>query len=164
MRDLAFRQWPELMPPYPKPADQRRRRNAAPAHVTLPAAGRPGPPPTWPLPKQTPREKTLWRRLWATPQATQWERQRCEEVVARYARLLTLAETPSAARGVGVLLAEARQLEDRLGLNPLSMLRLRWDIADEPEVEVPEARPARQLRAVDLSPGGGRPAKPRIRT
>ncbi|MFJ1650093.1 hypothetical protein ACIOC2_01495 [Streptomyces sp. NPDC088337] len=35
--------------PAPKPDDQRRRRNATVAMTTLPAAGRPGPAPDWPL-------------------------------------------------------------------------------------------------------------------
>lgn len=29
------------------------------------------------------------------------------------------------------LMAEARQLEDRLGLTPMAMLRLRWEISDD---------------------------------
>jgi hypothetical protein len=49
----------------------------------------------------------------------------------RLAQLIMLAETqPSMA-----LLGEVRLLEDRLGLNPMSRLRLRWDVP--PRVEQP---------------------------
>lgn len=35
------------------------------------------------------------------------------------------------------LMAEARQLEDRLGLTPMAMLRLRWEISDDDAVAEP---------------------------
>jgi hypothetical protein len=48
------------------------------------------------------------------------------------------------------VLGEVRQLEDRLGLSPMSMLRMRWAIVAEDDSE-PAAPPARHLRvaAVD---------------
>jgi hypothetical protein len=45
-------------------------------------------------------------------------------MVARYVRVVVAAEDELDAK----LLAEARQLEDRLGLTPLAMLRLSWSI------------------------------------
>jgi hypothetical protein len=45
------------------------------------------------------------------------------------------------------VLAELRQIEDRLGLNPLAMLRLRWEVAAD-EVGPRRSRP-RPVRAAD---------------
>lgn len=68
-------------------------------------------------------ERELWRDLWRTPQAALWEQMAWDRDVAQYARLKVRAE-------LGDLNAakEARQWSDRLGLNPLAMLRLRWQI------------------------------------
>lgn len=103
------------------------RRNARPngGVVTLPAAGRSGPPPEWPLLEQTAAECEAWETLWASPQATQWEALGYTRSVARYARMLVDAEEPGAP---AALLAEVRQMEDRLGLSPMSMRRLMWQI------------------------------------
>ena|SRR5215472_5717424 len=116
----------------------------ASAAVRLPSRGRSGKQPAWPLEHHTKREMVLWGRLWKIPQAVMWERMGWNDVVARYCRVLAEAEIPAvededkdwrtaAARGRVVVAAraEARQLEDRLGLSPLSMLRLRWVITDE---------------------------------
>jgi hypothetical protein len=47
-------------------------------------------------------------------------------------------------------LAEARQLEDRLGLNPLALLRLRWEIDSADEVtEARAERSESRVAAVD---------------
>jgi hypothetical protein len=80
-------------------------------------------------------ETTLWRDLWHTPQAAEWERLRWTRDVAQYVRHKVLAE-------LGDLDAakEARQWTDRLGLTPMSLLRLRWTIAAD---EVAEQRAAR---------------------
>ena len=124
--------------PAPKPADQRRRRNAPLANtVQLPAAGRPGPPPPWPLTRQVDLEATIWAELWSTPQAAAWERLgvSAARVVARYTHLLAQLEDGAAGSkptAAAMFLGEVRQLEDRLGLTPMAMLRLRWEIvADE---------------------------------
>jgi hypothetical protein len=119
----------------PKPGSQRPNRGLnAGARVVLPASGRRGRPPRWPLETQAERERVLWRRLWRTPQAVAWESLGWPDVVARYARLAAEAERPHAGAPVR---AEARQLEDRLGLSPRSMLLLRWTVGDqEPELVV----------------------------
>jgi hypothetical protein len=69
----------------------------------------------------------LWVELWATPQAWAWDRLGYVRMVARYARKVLEAERPDSGTA---LLAEVRQMEDRLGLTPLSMLRLEWRVAD----------------------------------
>jgi hypothetical protein len=137
----------------PPPNPNRRRRNTQPATLKLPAGGRQGETPAWPLPKAKSavrgrRELEVWADLWRTPQAFAWERQEWTRTVARYVRFLIACEA-----GEVQLAAEVRQMEDRLGLNPLAMLRLRWQV-EEP-AEVTELRLAasgdagRRLRAVD---------------
>lgn len=168
------------MGPPPKPDAQRRRTNATVAMTRLPAEGRTGSAPDWPLipdvilttrhelaaakvesleydlaeamPSERAsierkldlaREKaaimaaqlrearnlevTLWADLWRLPQAIQWERLSWTRDVAQYVRHKVMAELGDmdGAR-------EARQWSDRLGLSPMALLRLRWEIvADE---------------------------------
>lgn len=155
--------------PPPKPAGERRRRNATVAMTQLPAEGRQGPPPAWPLPGLLEddeglfailegREAELWDELWATPQAVAWERLRWLRTVARYVRFEVRAETGDLKAG-----AEARLLEDRLGLSPQAMLRLRWEVSADEVAEQRDERTshaakksARQrLRVVDADAAGG---------
>jgi hypothetical protein len=134
------------MGPPPKTDGTRRRRNASIAMTRLPAEGRTGDPPPFPLPllrgpggrplkTANAREGELWAQLWATPQAVAWERRRWTHEVAMYVRWTAAAELGSLDAG-----KEARQLADRLGLTDLAMLRLRWEIADD---EVGEKRTER---------------------
>ncbi len=112
--------------PAPKPAGERRRRNAPVANTSrLPAEGRKGATPAWPLDADQP---AVWVELWRTPQSVAWERLGWTRTVARYALLLAFVEIPGCPPPV---MAEARQMEDRLGLTPMSMLRLRWEIAED---------------------------------
>jgi hypothetical protein len=121
--------------PAPKPAAQRARRNAPLANtIKLPPGGRVGDPPAWPLPSAEPE---TWGALWATPQAVQWERMGWTRVVARYAHLVEITEVSKAS---ALIFGEVRQMEDRLGLSPMAMLRLRWEV-DELD-EVADSRPA----------------------
>lgn len=185
------------MGPAPKPPGQRARRNATVAMTRLPAGGRQGKTPVWPLlddialsarrdvlaakadklrfaledtppgpekarlerrleetdvevaildkrmAAQRGLEKKLWRELWKTPQAVAWERLGWVRDVGQYVRWKVLAELGDldAAR-------EARQLSDRIGLTPLAMLRLRWEIVDEEEMA---ERPSRRRRTADRS-------------
>lgn len=98
--------------------------------VKLPAEGRRGDLPAWPLEgRQSAAERRVWVELWATPQAVMWERLGWLRVVARYARVLLEAEERDAAP---MARAEARQLEDKLGLTPKAMRLLLWEVvADE---------------------------------
>lgn len=113
--------------PGPPPKVDPIRRNARTAPLKLPSEGRKGPPPRWPLPgRRRAGEAALWSDLWATPQAVAWERLGWTRVVARYCRVVLVAE--SLDRDA---LAEARQLEDRLGLTPKSMRMLLWEIVPD---------------------------------
>lgn len=168
------------MGPPPKDASKRARRNASISMTQLPAAGRQGAAPEWPLlddvaatarlrfleeqsvrlrdewaaetdtrkarglgkrletaevqvaearqlvEQQRALEMRLWADLWATPQAVAWERLRWTREVAQYVRWKVKAELGSLDAS-----KEARQLADRLGLSPLSMLRLRWAVSED---------------------------------
>jgi hypothetical protein len=116
------------------PSRNPRRRNARPDWRKLPPEGRPGPPPPWPLERPTAGVLRIWDYLWTKPQAVAWEDLGHERTVARYARQLYRAERPEPT---AALLAEVRQLEDRLGLNPLAMRRLMWEMAEAPAQEPP---------------------------
>lgn len=120
----------------PGPAPQRnaRRRNVRPDWRTLPAGGREGMAPVWPMSEQSEAEQLLWLDLWRTPQAVAWFELGWTRTVARYARLVCQSEfqaDPDAGRPAyaeAALLGEIRQIEDRLGLSPLAMRRLQWEI------------------------------------
>lgn len=169
--------------PAPKHPSERRRRNATVPMTQLPAEGRKGRTPAWPLPPElrtkagldaaeaqreileaqidsgtaektahaklsrlderiailnarlkqsTAMEKALWKDLWALPQAVMWERMKWTREVAQYVRWKCLAELGDLDAG-----KEARQLSDRLGLNPVAMLKLRWEVVTD---EVAEKR------------------------
>lgn len=145
------------MPPGPPPQRDVRRRNHRPGWRTLPAEGRYGDTPPWPLrPRPAKPVADRWVVLWATPQAAAWEDQGYDHVVARYALKVVAAEAPDAT---AALLSEVRQLEDRLGLTPMAMRRLAWDLSEETTTDAPmgsvewleDAR--RRLASRDVAPG-----------
>lgn len=188
----------------PTPADWRARRRATVATTKLPAGGRTGRTPKWPLgedvrlsttievlraaiatdredaesaPSARERhaahrrversssklaeleamrttaaklERDIWRQLWRTPQAVQWERRGYFREVALYVRHQAKAEAGSLDDS-----KEARQREDRLGLSDMAMARLRWEIeqpAAAAATKPPDARGGsryRDLRVVE---------------
>lgn len=194
--------------PPPKPASTRARRNNPKAGFgSLPAEGRQGPPPPWPLSPDveqvatlqvlrdkavnleneledeedgrkrgrlrrqldqtemtvatmelqieqgTAAEVALWEELWATPQATMWDESSAfNREVAQYVRWKIRAEQGNLNAG-----KEARMLADRLGLNPLALLRLRREVE---ETNAAEER-GRKRRGAEPAKGdegqGGKP-------
>lgn len=123
------------MPPPPKPNGQRRRRNAPKANtVKLPATGRQDPPPPWPI--DGANEPESWSEIWRTPQAVMWEKQGAEMVVARYLLLRDEVSRPTSdLAGVASFWGQLNNLEDRLGLTPMAMMKLQWEIAGTADVE-----------------------------
>lgn len=183
----------------PPPNPHARRRNARPARTALPAEGRKGAAPKWPLlPNLTLRAKLevaqavvddlgdqarvveltgpesrrlsraaeqvailtvqirdvetveleMWKQLWRLPQAVAWQRLRWNRDIAQYVRWKCLAEWGDldAAR-------EARQLSDRIGLTPMALLRLQWEIVAD---ETAEKRTTRATRAPAQQNGSAR--------
>lgn len=138
--------------PPPKPASERARRNKAPVAMRLPAAGREGDAPGWPIGfRHGALADQIWSELWSTPQAVAWERLGWTRVVARYVDSLVASERdlddigdPKVYAAIlsaqTKLLPELRQLEDRLGLHPLALLRLQWVIDEDQVAEKREER------------------------
>lgn len=72
--------------------------------------------------------------MWRKPQAVMWEKNGDEYLVARYLSLRNLVQNPQSLDEVNAAaLSELRQMEDRLGLSPMSMKRLMWEIEEAPE-------------------------------
>jgi hypothetical protein len=125
------------VPMPPKFDPQRGTRGRGP--VQLPAEGRQGEPPAWPIPgRATAAEVKTWEMLWATPQAVAWEKMGAGTVweVARYCRTSVAATRPGALGmpGGASLVAQATAMADRLGLTPKSMRLLLWEIVS-PDIE-----------------------------
>src|ERR1041384_3953146 len=114
----------------PKPDGQRRNRSQPLGGKVRRISACASSVPEWPLSKANKRELQFWARLWTTPVSAAWEELGWNDAVARYARLMAVAEGP---KPPGIVLIEVRQLEDRLGLAPMSLLRLRWGVVDEEE-------------------------------
>ena len=71
-------------------------------------------------------EKDLWRKLWRTPQAAEWSRQKWDREVAQYVRHKAAAEIGSLEDS-----KEARVRADALGLTPKGMKSLMWTISSD---------------------------------
>ncbi|WP_329544703.1 hypothetical protein OG548_08275 [Streptomyces sp. NBC_01356] len=112
----------------PAPTSQERSHKAkagAEGWVTLPAEGRDGPEPAFPLDSPSGREMDLWARLWETPQATMWERLHQDFEVASYVRLVVRAEKPGSS---AIIWGQVKQFAESLGLSVSGMQRNRWTI------------------------------------
>lgn len=131
--------------PPPKPASQRRRRNAAPAVQKLPAGGRTlRERPQLPLEDPCPSTVAWWETIWASPMAAVW----LEADVPALVRLAQLVDAVARGHSDARILAEIRHLEDRFGLSPLARRRLQWEID--------------QASAGDEAPGGAKTDRSRF--
>ena len=113
--------------PPPDPNALRRERDVG-EWVTLPASGRPGNPPAWPLPTASKRERELWRLMWRRPQAIMWERNGQHLDIALYCRRFAEAEVPDSPVALSTLV---RQMQDSLGLSVPGLRANRWRIASD---------------------------------
>ena len=113
--------------PAPDPNALRRdRKDDQGSWTTLPAEGRIGAPPDWPLTRPTKRELAQWQREWARPQAVMWERDGQQEEVALYVRTLIASEAAPDPKLLPILLRQ----QEALGLSQPGLLRRRWKIAE----------------------------------
>ncbi|MFD0037268.1 hypothetical protein ACFVIZ_06420 [Streptomyces anulatus] len=127
---------------------------------TLPAEGRAGEPPEWPLTEAADRELDLWDDMWAKPQAAAWEDMGQELEVALFVRTLAEAERADARVDVKKMV---RGYLDSLGLSVAGMNRNRWKIAPatdeppavDPAVAVPARRPSARDRLKVVPSGEG---------
>lgn len=131
--------------PAPDPNALRRERDQG-EWTILPASGRSGEPPAWPLAGQSDREVELWTALWRKPQALMWQRYGQELEVALHVRNLALVEMPGAPVNLGTLV---RQQQDSLGLTTPGMRANRWRI---PGDEVAQKRGDRSAPAAPDQP------------
>lgn len=143
--------------PPPDPMSIRPNKETA-DWTKLPAEGRTGPAPTWPLLGQSDREATLWEREWRRPQALMWEMAGQELEVALYVRRVAEAELPDAPVALGTLV---RQMQEALGISVPGMHRNRWLIVGEQARRAPakKAAPRRasardRLKVVQDASGG----------
>jgi hypothetical protein len=107
----------------------------------LPATGRRGRVPRWPLPVQDVREADLWKAMWKLPQAVAWAELGLYWEVALHVRQMARCEDGGAS---AAMLMELRQHAESLGLLPSGMLRNRWHLAAPAEAaaRVPRASAA----------------------
>lgn len=143
--------------PAPDPTALRRDRDAG-EWTILPAEGRQGATPEWPLTEQSIREAELWGRLWRMPQALMWERYGQQMEVALYVRRFGEAELMDSRVNLSTLV---RQMADSLGLTTPGMRANRWRItADEvaERRETSSRQPVKKRTARDrfkVVPGDG---------
>lgn len=123
--------------------------------TTLPAGGRVGPPPPWPLVGQTERERARWQIEWARPQAIIWETTGQCDQVALYVRAFVDAEQA----GAPVVLRQFVVAQARtLGLTLDGLLRNRWtigppDVRSERVAQPPRSASAKRRFRVVTSRG-----------
>lgn len=122
--------------PPPKKNGERRRRNAPRANtVLLPKEGRKGKIPRWPL---STHEPARWGEVWRLPQAVMWEKQHVEMLVARFVYLEDrLADPESKESQTASFWGTLRELEDRLGMSPVALMKLQWEISGTAAEDVP---------------------------
>jgi hypothetical protein len=143
----------------PADAEALRRDREAGDWIALDAAPVTEPPPTWPLSKPfRAREKTLWAREWARPQAVMWRRLGLEEEVAAYVRTVVRFEGPESRTGDGTLM---RQLAEDLGISMSGLARNRWTIGKPASVAAAKETteptgPTAKERLKLVAGGGGR--------
>jgi hypothetical protein len=112
----------------------------------LPAEGRVGDEPRWPLPPISDRERFIWREMWAKPQAVAWESHGLHYEVAFMVRRMTEAEQPMPTAAV---ITAVRQAMDSLGLTIPGLRANRWKIsekADQAATREPARRSASSAR------------------
>lgn len=143
--------------PPPDPMALRRNRDRG-EWLHLPAAGREGDPPAWPLLRPTKRELQLWEQAWRRPQAIAWEANGLVVEVALYVRALRDAEKPKSIVAVRQLV---KQMTDTLGLSVPGLRSNRW-IIDAPnaaapidEAPEPDEAPASARARLKLVSNGG---------
>lgn len=125
----------------PAPTSTERSHKAdSQGWTTLPADGRDGPLPAFPLYSPSSREMDLWERLWETPQAVMWQQLNQEFEVASYVRLLARAELPKSS---SMIWAQVKQVGESLGLSVSGMQRNRWTVgvveSEDDDVSAPVA-------------------------
>lgn len=96
--------------------------------VALPAHGCDLPVPPLPPGRTWSRaERALWKELWTSPQATQWD----DSYRVAVAVYISHSSALLAGAGSAWVAQEFRHLGDKLGLTPAGLSALGWRIVDE---------------------------------
>ena len=110
--------------PAPDPSSGRSERRD---WKDLPASGREGEAPEWPLTDATLREQVLWERWWRKPEAVIWEKDGSADYVALTVRMFAEAEVEKASaenrKTVRMMMADlylTRDAKDRAGFRVVS--------------------------------------------
>jgi hypothetical protein len=106
----------------------RRDRKDDAGWTVLPAEGRKGKAPSFPLIDPSKRELQIWVRLWKLPQALLWEKNQQELAVAFHVRTLCEAERADAQANLRTLV---RQQAGELLLTIPAMYSARVRIAED---------------------------------
>lgn len=130
--------------PAPDPSALRRERVGDAEWTVLPAEGRQGDVPVWPLEGQSAREAELWASEWCRPQALMWERNGAALEVALYVRRLAEAEQPEAPTNLGTLV---KQMMESLGISHDGLAKRRWLIAADEVAAKRSTKPKPVLRS-----------------
>lgn len=112
-----------------KPNSRAHRQPVALRTVTsLPAGGCDLPIPKIPSGREwSKEERALWRNLWRSPQATQWD----DSYIPAVAAYVTYSSHIYADSATAWIAQEFRHLGGQLGLTPQGMAALGWVIVDE---------------------------------
>lgn len=99
-----------------------------PGLIALPAEGCTLPVPPMPKEKKwSPEQRKLWKSLWTSPQATQWDSALIPSVAAYVVYTTAVYEGTVTAWSA----AEQRHLANQLGLTPQAMSTLGWYIRED---------------------------------
>lgn len=117
------------MPKRPDPTKpySRYRGAAGRVGVVLPPEGCSLPVPKMPAGRKwSAAERALWRELWQSPQATQWDESAASPVALYVAHTVAVL----AGDAYGWQGQEAGKLADRLGLTPAGLQALGWTVGE----------------------------------
>jgi hypothetical protein len=142
------------MPPLPKPAHLRQRRNRDVTRATLPSvkqAAQNKVPPLYKREKSTERWHARvvawWGAVWRSPMASEWLEADVLGLVYRTAELQQDFWTASDATGRIAVETRIDKNEERLGLSPIDRRRLQWEVE---KGEQAEERIERRRRSKEL--------------
>ena len=121
----------------------RNGRDGAKDWTRLPAEGREGDPPEWPLSRPTARELELWVAEWRRPQAVMWAANGQAVEVALYVRSLKDAEKSAASVAARTLV---KQQQEALGVSLPGLARNHWIIVTAEPVTQRQTAPTASAR------------------
>lgn len=131
------------------PAKDPNSVNGAKAEwVALPAAGRRGRTPAWPLPSELSEwGEAEWRRLWKLPQAIEWARLKMHTQIAVYVKVL---DEVAAGDTRPQKLANMQRMETSLGLSVAGMHANGWKIASGVTPEPRKLKSNSEAKVTDI--------------